>query len=117
MPYHKIYNLIEEGSEKPKSLSNRVVFISYTKESQWKKIIEKLVSDNPRELIIPFFRGDAYSQYAIHTRNQYSNKNIDWKLFKYKHKMNEFVGSEKKAIFLLHDKLSSTSYNEIKERL
>jgi hypothetical protein len=116
-PYYRIYVLIEEGTEIPKSLSNRVIFFSYKREHHRNGIIKKLISDKPRELIIPFFRGDSYSQYAIHTRNQYSNKNIDWKIFKYKHKMNEFVGSEKKAIFLLHDTLSTTSYNDIKKTL
>lgn len=117
LPYHKIYLLIESAEVLPKVTSTRLQFLVYTSEREWKKVIKKLVSDHPNELIVPFFRGDSDSQYSIYLQNQYQDITIDRKLFRHKNKMNEFIGQEKKFLYLLQDELATTSYSQLQNTL
>lgn len=116
-PYYKIYNLVEQWYEKPKNISNRIVFLEYKNKNERKSIIKSLIANNPRELIIPYFRWDIQSKYAIFAWNQYSSHNVDWKTFRHKNKMNEFIGNEKKSFFIPYNELWSHNYDSIKNHL
>ncbi len=119
VPYYKIYILKRESIEISKNLSssNRIQIHSYSNENEIKWIIKRIIEKSPDEYLIPYFTSDRLSKYSIYTNNQYSSNEVDWRTFRYKNKMNEFIGMNKKNLFIPHEKLSQYNYDSISKEI
>jgi len=111
--FKTIYCLVKNDIDVGKISSQRIMLLPYTDESEWKSIIWNTIKNNPLEKIIPYFRGDDNSKYAIQVHNCYNENTIDRRLFKHKNKMNDFMSHSKKFKFIKQEELKNISYEEI----
>lgn len=70
--------------------------------------------------LLPFFRGEVNSKYAIKIYNKFYGTSVDPKAFRLKSHMNKFLGEElgqKKTLNFSYDKLKAVTYQQLKHKL
>jgi len=93
LKYDKVYCLHKNKENITiENTKGKLHFFVYKHDKEIKKILKKIVEEKKEELIIPYFSGDNNSKYMIFVQNLYW-KQIDWKIFKHKNKMNQVINS------------------------
>ncbi len=94
---------------------SKKIQIYYRNDTSLDLIIDKVFEENTEYQILPFFRGDVNSPHSIHAFNKAYNTDVDYRVFREKDRMNDFLKdvTDKKNIRFKYYDLSKESYSDI----
>lgn len=119
--YDKVYVLSNEKNiENFSSFDNKkFIFIGLKTASGVYKEIDKIINKEKNNNIIPLFHGESKSKFSIYTINKIYNTKIDYKIFRDKKIMNNFIADifDKKNILIKNTEIQKYSFSKIKQTL
>jgi len=119
LPYTKIFILHNWEVSLDLKIPSKIELIFYKNLIDLNKKIDEVIAKNLEYRIIPNFKWDANSRYAIRTYNKSFDTKIDWKVFKEKDFMINFLWDlvQKKFIRFAYKDLFSVKYSDLAEKL
>lgn len=119
--YDKVYILTNvKNIENFSSFDNKkFIFIGVKTSNNIYKEIDKIITKEKNNNIIPLFHGESKSKFSIYTINKIQNTKIDYKIFRDKKIMNNFITDvfDKKNILIKNNEIQKYSFNKIKQIL
>lgn len=120
LPYNKIFLLyLGEKKDVNFKFNSKTELIFCENLNILNSEINRIHEENSSIKLFPFFRWDAFSKYAIKIYNKTFDTKIDWKIFKEKDFMMNFLWdiAQKKFVRLKYEELISKKYSEIKKNI
>lgn len=120
--YDRYFILTQNSTIDKKELRNYKKFdIVVCKCKDIPEIINQIFENHKHEYkLIPFFRADAFSKYAIKVYNKAYDLKVDPKSFRLKSRMNEFLGEEvvkKKTLKFTYEEIKKAKFQSLQKKL
>lgn len=115
--YDKVY-IFYKNSNKIKKENKKLILIKVEKLSSINKEIDKIIEKEKNNNIIPMFFGEGKSRYNIYTINKIQKTKINYKIFRDKKVMNNFLSNTIDKNNLLLDKnIEKYSYKDLQKTI